>query len=263
MHTAAFPCLIALVVGSVCFECRAGAGEFFGPTPYLCLDDSPFDTSGLGVSFLLENSEDGVNTLGLSLIGGSITGPGGITDSVDCDDGVIDNSGVNGKSVFGSGPAGITATFNAAQLGGFPTVAGCVWTDGGATNTVTFEAFDENGVSLGAIVAPNIGDGSFNSDCAEDRFFGVHHPGGISKFHISLVPFGGGSGIEIDHIQYGFSAPLLCRGSADVDNDGFVNGADLGLLLGNWDTDACESDINGDGTTDGADLGLLLAGWTE
>jgi hypothetical protein len=252
--------VLACLPGSVS---HAGDVQFFGPSPYLCIEDSPFDISGLGVSFFLENVEDGlVNAPGLSTAGANITGPGGITDSVDCDDGLIDNSGVAGKSLFGSGPAGITAMFNSRVLGGFPTSAGMVWTDGGQTNTVTFEAFDAAGVSLGTIVAENIGDGSFNSDCAEDRFFGAFHPGGISKIFMKLIPFGGGSGIEIDHIQYGFAGPVTCIGDADINGDLVVDGADLGLLLGNWDTDACESDINGDGITDGGDLGLLLGEWS-
>ncbi|MHC4976917.1 MAG: hypothetical protein ACYTF7_09985 [Planctomycetota bacterium] len=48
----------------------------------------------------------------------------------------------------------------------------------------------------------------------------------------------------------------------DFNGDGFVNGADLGLLLANWGL-AGAADLNGDGTTNGADLGLLLAAWGE
>jgi hypothetical protein len=47
----------------------------------------------------------------------------------------------------------------------------------------------------------------------------------------------------------------------DLNGDGVVDGADLGLLLASWDTP--DADLNGDGTTDGADLGLLLASWTS
>ena len=54
---------------------------------------------------------------------------------------------------------------------------------------------------------------------------------------------------------------------ADLDDNGLVDGADLGLLLSGWGpctTPPCPSDLNDDGLTDGADLGLLLAqfGWT-
>jgi uncharacterized protein (DUF2141 family) len=47
----------------------------------------------------------------------------------------------------------------------------------------------------------------------------------------------------------------------DLNGDGRVDGADLGVLLGSWGL-AGASDLNGDGTTDGADLGQLLAAWT-
>ncbi len=48
----------------------------------------------------------------------------------------------------------------------------------------------------------------------------------------------------------------------DLNGDGIVDGADLGLLLAAWDSDDADADLNGDGTVDGADLGLLLANWT-
>ncbi|MHC4794845.1 MAG: M43 family zinc metalloprotease [Planctomycetota bacterium] len=47
----------------------------------------------------------------------------------------------------------------------------------------------------------------------------------------------------------------------DLNDDGSVDGADLGLLLAAWAT--ANADINDDGTTNGADLGLLLAKWGE
>jgi len=46
--------------------------------------------------------------------------------------------------------------------------------------------------------------------------------------------------------------------AADLDGDGAVNGADLGLLLAGWNQPG-PTDLDGDGTTHGADLGLLLA----
>lgn len=50
--------------------------------------------------------------------------------------------------------------------------------------------------------------------------------------------------------------------TGDIDQDGQVNGADLGRLLGQWGPCAgCESDLNGDGVVNGADLGILLSNW--
>ena len=48
--------------------------------------------------------------------------------------------------------------------------------------------------------------------------------------------------------------------SPDINGDGLVDGADIGLLLGGWGQPG-DTDLNGDGDTDGADLGLLLGAW--
>jgi hypothetical protein len=49
----------------------------------------------------------------------------------------------------------------------------------------------------------------------------------------------------------------------DINRDGQVDGADLGLLLADWGSDALPAaDINRDGNVDGSDLGLLLSDWT-
>ncbi len=59
------------------------------------------------------------------------------------------------------------------------------------------------------------------------------------------------------------SGPLVSSGPAsDLNGDGQVNGADLGLLLASWGTcKGCPEDLNGDGQVNGADLGLMLADW--
>ena len=48
----------------------------------------------------------------------------------------------------------------------------------------------------------------------------------------------------------------------DLNGDGVVNGADLGLLLASWDTNDPTADLDGNGIVNGADLGLLLASWS-
>ncbi|MEE2973589.1 MAG: lectin-like protein, partial [Planctomycetota bacterium] len=49
----------------------------------------------------------------------------------------------------------------------------------------------------------------------------------------------------------------------DLNEDGAITGADLGLLLGSWGScpAPCSADLNGDGAVTGADIGLLLGGW--
>jgi hypothetical protein len=52
-----------------------------------------------------------------------------------------------------------------------------------------------------------------------------------------------------------------CEG--DFNNDGTVDGSDMGLLLAQWGAcpGDCPFDLNGDGVVDGADFGLFLAFW--
>jgi len=48
----------------------------------------------------------------------------------------------------------------------------------------------------------------------------------------------------------------------DLNGDGAVNGADLGLLIAVWGTNDAAADLNADGLVNGGDLGLLVAAWT-
>jgi len=47
----------------------------------------------------------------------------------------------------------------------------------------------------------------------------------------------------------------------DLNGDGVVNGADLALVLGNWNSPGGAADINNDGIVNGADLALILGAW--
>ena len=52
-----------------------------------------------------------------------------------------------------------------------------------------------------------------------------------------------------------------CR--SDLNFDGKVDGADMGLLLAEWGTSRSIADITRDGTVDGADLGMLLGAFGD
>jgi hypothetical protein len=187
-----------------------GAGHagtvLFGPgdDPYLSVEDSPFFAlNGL----VVEDMEDGFNTPGVVSNFGARLGPGGATDSVDADDGVIDGSGNNGSSYFyGAGATGIAFTFDEFVLGALPRFAGIVWTDG--AGEITFEAFDGDGNSLGVLTGDHAL-GGLNGGTDEDRFYGVRSTSGIGSIHIRNA-FGG---IEVDHLQFiiptGATAPVL------------------------------------------------------
>jgi len=47
----------------------------------------------------------------------------------------------------------------------------------------------------------------------------------------------------------------------DFNDDGAIDGYDLGLFFSNWGLDG-DTDINGDGITNGEDLGILFENWT-
>ncbi len=61
-----------------------------------------------------------------------------------------------------------------------------------------------------------------------------------------------------------FTNPLSLGVPADLNNDGFVDGLDLGILLGNFDQSgipASGGELNGTDPVDGLDLGILLGAW--
>ena len=198
-HKSRFLRAVGTGVGFLVMSTAVVAQTFIGPTPYLSKNDSPFLASiNAGTTFLETFESGALATPGVTASAGTVIGPGALTDSVDADDGAIDGSGTNGHSLFsGSGATGITFTFNATTLGSLPTQVGIVWTDG--AGTTLFEAFGPGGVPLGQIGPVAIADGSFSGTTAEDRFFGVTNPGGISAIRISNTS----GGIEVDHLQYG------------------------------------------------------------
>jgi alpha-tubulin suppressor-like RCC1 family protein len=73
------------------------------------------------------------------------------------------------------------------------------------------------------------------------------------------VPAGLG-GIVAISAGYGMTIAIRVRCDFDLNGDGAVTGADLGILLGNWGRPGI-GDFNADGTVTGADLGLLLGDW--
>jgi hypothetical protein len=63
--------------------------------------------------------------------------------------------------------------------------------------------------------------------------------------------------VGADNIAITYAEPAIV---GDLNGDGVVDGADLGILLSEWGGPG--ADLNGDGVVDGADLGILLAAWS-
>ena len=101
---------------------------------------------------------------------------------------------------------------------------------------------------------------------------GIESPDQESLFKTTFFPrFLIQNGLPFDFsppssMTFNFRLRLLepdCLG--DLNGDGQVNSADLGLLIALWGTDGSPqgADLNGDGNVDSADLGLLVALWGD
>lgn len=214
------PC--ALVVGSVgVLAASTASAAPLGPFLYNSFTQSPIRI-GTYSYFHLETFEDGLfNTPGISASAG-IVASGSSADSVDGDDGIINNQGT-GRSWYSNGASVMEFTFDASALGGLPTHVGMVWTDVGQTSfgafgfaPFVFEAFDANNLSVAFIGPTTLGDGQFTGQTIEDRFFGaLNIPNGIARMRMTSLS---STDWEVDHIQYGriipapASLPLLALG---------------------------------------------------
>lgn len=245
--------LLALGVVFATPRDAAAQAAYLGPTPYVGKSDSPFDTAAFG--FCVEDFENGKFDIPGAVGNGTVIAPGGITDSVDEDDGVIDGSGSGGHSYFqGNGAAGIQITFDEARTHGLPTDVGIVWTDGGVGAPITFEAFGPDGLSLLGPNGPNDhADDNFGGGTAEDRFYGATNPTGISKIVISNTS----GGIEVDHIQ--LNRCIVC---GDTDRNLDVTASDalfeLAVAVGIESCDLCICDTDNSGGVTAVDALTIL-----
>lgn len=64
-----------------------------------------------------------------------------------------------------------------------------------------------------------------------------------------------------NHVLIDWAYGGLCAG--DLNKDGFVNLADLNIILANFGTDNLDGDANGDGLTNLADLNIVLAAFGD
>jgi len=118
-----------------------------------------------------------------------------------------------------------------------------------------FDALDfETGDTATVLLGPE----SFGKPIPSDPTVGVTESIGL-RFSFSLS---GGETLTISSLFMVAFVDLDCPSPADLNGDGIVDGADLGILLAHWGTDDPIADINGDGIVDGEDLGILLLAWT-
>lgn len=108
-----------------------------------------------------------------------------------------------------------------------------------------------DGVNVGAFPAPPGG---------QPQWGGMPHAG-IADVEVKLIP--GGYELWMSCPSRGIAVLAVQTQSilGDLDGDGAVGAADLGILLSVWGTDDPAADFNGDGQVNGADLAQLLASW--
>jgi len=143
---------------------------------------------------------------------------------------------------FTAAASGSTSVQNCADVSGSVDARIAVLTECG--NPATTLACDDDGCTAGA--APYTSKVTFDAVAGQTYYFAV---GGYSV--ATTGPF---------NVEIVVPAPPACP--ADLNQDGVVNGADLGLMLGSWGPcPGCSADLNQDGIVNGADLGLLLGSW--
>ena len=84
------------------------------------------------------------------------------------------------------------------------------------------------------------------------------------QFRFVASDLGDGSVVEagIDDVQVLASSCSDAFCPADFNQDGIINGVDLGLLLADWGPNpGSPADLDGDGEVGGSDIGLVLASW--
>jgi hypothetical protein len=129
------------------------------------------------------------------------------------------------------------------------------------------DVFSTDGRFLSSFDEPVVGPADFLIDSADRRLYVVAgREGAVKVFDlggslVATIPATGGEPLS-NPTGIALYQPLLV---GDLDGDGVVGQADLGLLLSEYPCSVppCTADLDGDGDTDQADLGLLLASYGE
>jgi hypothetical protein len=142
----------------------------------------------------------------------------------------------------------------------------------GATGLHLFEQCGDTGTTVDCRmgILTSCGDASTFLICDDDGCTAGAAPY-TSRFEIELTAgqtyylvVGGYSAAQTGPFNIVISGPEPQGCVEDLNNDGFINGQDLGILLGNWGactSTPCQGDFTGDGFVNGQDLGVLLGAW--
>jgi hypothetical protein len=185
---------------------------------------------------------------------GDLAYPGGVPGYLFDEGGAIELSpdGITWHAVPGARADGGLPTMGYADVGPYSTVAGLVPTDPARPVDPAVTADSLLGAGYEDVVAAYGGAaGGTGIDLADAGL-------ATASFIRIRVAADAATVPEVDAV-----VAVRPRRMGDIDDDGDVDGADLGLMLGAWGSAAAgtAADLDADGDVDGADLGLMLGGW--
>ncbi len=180
--------------------------------------------------------------------------PGGVPGYLFDEGGTIELSadGVNWHAVPGAAADGGLPTMGYTDVGPYSTATGFAPTDPARPVDPAIDAGTLLGAAYEEVVAAY--DGAAGGTGVDLAAVGL----ASARYVRIRVAADAASVPEIDAV-----VAVRPMRAGDVDGDGDVDGADLGVLLGAWGpADAgAAADLDRDGDIDGADLGLLLGDW--
>ncbi|MAH67359.1 MAG: hypothetical protein CMJ27_13450 [Phycisphaerae bacterium] len=183
----------------------------------------------------------------------------------DCGTAMKIAEGPTSFSTIGASASGIPSALNCSTANG-PQVEADVWFRFIAPCTGTFtistcEAGFDSRIDVfdgtGGCPSPNATPYACGDDeCGDDASASSLALEG----QVLLVRVGSPDGSVGDGVLLVECEPLNPPNPADLNGDGVVDAADLGLMIAAWGT--AKADLNGDGTTNSADIGILLVAWS-
>ncbi|MBM4113412.1 MAG: hypothetical protein FJ253_08605 [Phycisphaerae bacterium] len=220
------------------------------------------------VSFEVDVLDNPANPFGIDLIvfGNSfftdLDAPNGVCGTLFAEGGIIDVStnGVQWFEVPGVAADGAFPTLGYLDVDPYSIRPGAV--PSSFTKPVDPAALDQIEEGMGWQELHQLYDGSGGGTGIDLASVGLTK----ARFVRVRVPAESQSIIEIDGFARVSPGPVF-GSPADLNGDGFVDGDDLGTLLGAWGSDGAlpdggSADLDSNGVVDGGDLGSLLGDWS-
>ena len=187
----------------------------------------------------------------------------------------VDNGSLTAATATQSGAAVGTATANPDGTWAFSVTVPVTVTASGTAMGSPFTTSVPTSMAIGGTISPSGSTVTVNAQGAVQETVPVTAPSPLVNQPFDLptvLPAGSTAHLVMNGTfsdgtsTTSASSTLAATGTrapvtGDLNGDGVVNGADLGLLLSGWGQPGI-ADLNGDGTVNGADLGLLLSNWT-